>query len=83
MSHNLDTYHQHMEEIRDYLEERLSVSTQCTVCFDNTMCLMTQKQFGDGVHFNGRFPDVKRIPNTCNVSLIGQQFQGMCHSLSR
>ena len=73
---NLDTYHKHMKETRDYLEEKLSVGAQKSH-FCN-ISLLSQEHFGDGVHFNGRFPGVERIPNTCNVSLIGEQLQGVC-----
>ncbi|XP_038061039.1 selenocysteine lyase-like [Patiria miniata] len=36
-----------------------------------------QEAFGDDVHFNSRFPaGSARIPNTCNVSFIGQGLEG-------
>jgi len=65
-----------MKETRDYLEEQLSVGTQHIMCFN--IKIMSQEHFGDGVHFNGKFPGVERIPNTCNVSLIGEHLQGPC-----
>ncbi|XP_077998899.1 selenocysteine lyase-like [Glandiceps talaboti] len=34
------------------------------------------KIFGERVHFNGRFENSKRIPNTCNVSIRGEGLQG-------
>ena len=38
------------------------------------VCVL-QAQFGDGVHFNGRLEGSERIPNTCNVSLVGEGLQ--------
>ncbi|XP_022104234.1 selenocysteine lyase-like isoform X2 [Acanthaster planci] len=36
-----------------------------------------QNVFGDGVHFNSRFPSGSaRIPNTCNVSFLGPGLEG-------
>lgn len=65
-----------MKEIRDYLEEKLSVGLKHHIF--KCILVLQQEHFGDGVHFNGRFPGVERIPNTCNVSLIGEQLQGQC-----
>ena len=39
-------------------------------------CRPPQAQFADQVHFNGRFDGSPRIPNTCNVSLLGPKLQG-------
>ena len=36
---------------------------------------MLQAQFGGGVHFNGRLEGSERIPNTCNVSIVGEGLQ--------
>ncbi|XP_078691090.1 selenocysteine lyase-like isoform X2 [Branchiostoma floridae x Branchiostoma belcheri] len=33
-------------------------------------------RFGSSVHFNGRLTGSERIPNTCNVSILGQGLQG-------
>jgi hypothetical protein len=43
------------------------------------ICLCApQKTFGkDGVQFNGRFDDVPRLPNTCNVSILGAGLTGL------
>ena len=38
------------------------------------VCVL-QAQFGDGVHFNGRLEGSERIPNTCNVSFVGEGLQ--------
>ncbi|KAI0237332.1 Selenocysteine lyase [Lamellibrachia satsuma] len=35
-----------------------------------------QKKFGLRVQFNGRYPTSERLPNTCNVSFLGQGLQG-------
>lgn len=32
--------------------------------------------FPDGVHFNGRLTGSERIPNTCNVSILGKGLEG-------
>ena len=32
--------------------------------------------FRDKIHFNGRVEGSPRIPNTCNVSLLGAELQG-------
>ena len=40
------------------------------------VCVL-QAQFGDCVHFNGRLEGSERIPNTCNVSFVGEGLQSM------
>ncbi|CAI9562567.1 unnamed protein product [Staurois parvus] len=45
-----------------------------------------QAVFGDRIRFNSRFPGTKRLPNTCNVSLLkpsvlGREWLSHCHSL--
>ncbi|KAM4836116.1 selenocysteine lyase [Thomomys bottae] len=35
-----------------------------------------QAEFGQRVHLNSRFPGTERLPNTCNFSIQGPQFQG-------
>lgn len=35
-----------------------------------------QQAFPGMIHINGRFESSRRIPNTCNVSIIGQEFKG-------
>ncbi|XP_067851674.1 selenocysteine lyase isoform X2 [Heptranchias perlo] len=56
---NLEVYASHMQEVRDYLEEKL-----LTV-------------FGkDKLHFNSHFKGSNRLPNTCNVSILGPNLQG-------
>ncbi|XP_077344621.1 selenocysteine lyase isoform X2 [Lithobates pipiens] len=42
--------------------------------------------FGDRIRFNSHFPGTKRLPNTCNVSLLkpsvlGREWLAHCHSL--
>jgi selenocysteine lyase len=32
--------------------------------------------FPNGVHFNGKIDGIPRLPNTCNVSLVGSQLKG-------
>ncbi len=35
------------------------------------------KVFGaDKIHFNGKLPGSERIPNTCNVSILGENLKG-------
>uniref|UniRef100_UPI00398ECF1A selenocysteine lyase isoform X1 n=1 Tax=Pristiophorus japonicus TaxID=55135 RepID=UPI00398ECF1A len=56
---NLEVYASHMQEVRDYLEEKL-----LTV-------------FGkDKLHFNSHFKGSDRLPNTCNMSILGPNLQG-------
>ena len=67
--------------IRDYLEQQLTVSdihTLYTLCKEVivSVCVL-QAQFGGGVHFNGRLEGSERIPNTCNVSIVGEGLQSM------
>ncbi|XP_067897983.1 selenocysteine lyase isoform X1 [Heterodontus francisci] len=55
----LEVYASHMQEVRDYLEEKL-----LTV-------------FGkDKIHFNSHFKGSDRLPNTCNMSILGPNLQG-------
>lgn len=35
-----------------------------------------QETFGDKVHFNGKFSNSERLPNTCNVSILGHNLPG-------
>ena len=35
-----------------------------------------QATFGDTIQFNGKFESSNRIPNTCNVSFIGEGLEG-------
>ena len=34
------------------------------------------EEFGDAVHFNGKFSTSKRLPNTCNVSFVKEGLEG-------
>ncbi|XP_048398860.1 selenocysteine lyase isoform X2 [Stegostoma tigrinum] len=56
---NLEAYASHMQEVRDYLEEKLLIV------------------FGkDRLHFNSHFEGSERLPNTCNLSILGPNLQG-------
>lgn len=37
---------------------------------------LPQESFGERVHFNGKSEKSERIPNTCNVSIVGEHFRG-------
>ncbi len=32
--------------------------------------------FGDKVHFNCKFDNIERLPNTCNMSILGHNLEG-------
>ncbi|XP_060690310.1 selenocysteine lyase isoform X1 [Hemiscyllium ocellatum] len=56
---NLEAYASHMQEVRDYMEEKLLTD------------------FGkDRLRFNSHFEGSERLPNTCNVSILGPNLQG-------
>lgn len=55
---NLSSYQQHIESVRDYLEEKL------------------RDHFGERLCINGKFCVSERLPNTCNISIIGDKLQG-------
>lgn len=44
--------------------------------FFNQSLFVIQQAFPGMIHINGRFESSRRIPNTCNVSIIGQEFKG-------
>ncbi|XP_077464204.1 selenocysteine lyase isoform X2 [Stigmatopora argus] len=58
VTHDLSKHEKHMQDIRDYLEERLKVV------------------FKDKLRFNNHFPGSARLPNTCNVSILGPGLKG-------
>ncbi len=42
---------------------------------DYLECRLAER-FGDRVHFNCRFNKSERLPNTCNVSILGENLDG-------
>ncbi|XP_072330927.1 selenocysteine lyase isoform X1 [Scyliorhinus torazame] len=55
----LEVYASHMQEVRDYLEEKLLAA------------------FGKNrLHFNSHFKGSDKLPNTCNMSILGPNLQG-------
>ena len=84
---HVEEYNSHLSSVRDYLEEQLLVSASFGVkklheFLDHFPVMLIslpsamQAQFADQVRFNGRFDGSPRIPNTCNISLLGPELQG-------
>ena len=86
VTEHLASYRDHMETTRDYLEQQLKVRKALlrAVC----ECLTVsppdhvQDNFGSRVHFNGKYENSPRIPNTCNVSIVGEPFRGSSISVT-
>eukprot|EP00795_Rhopilema_esculentum_P001711 gene1711-16192_t len=58
VTENLDSYMNHMQKARDYLENQLEI------------------EFRGCININNRFKCSRRLPNTCNVSILGKNLQG-------
>ncbi|KAH3697991.1 selenocysteine lyase-like [Dreissena polymorpha] len=49
--------------------------THMKMCRDYLESRLTE-HFKERVHFNGKFPGIESLPNTCNVSILGKNLQG-------
>lgn len=76
---HLSEYESHMRRTTLYLEERLEVRERVIPWFFFIQLIPvfpSQLVFKDKIRFNSRFPGSDRLPNTCNVSILGPALQG-------